>query len=187
MVHTIALGPNQTDTIRMARSKFIFRTYDITAYTNRVSITSNITFVDGGGGSDTITRDAGSFVTDGFQGTGTIIITGTVSNNATYTITAVAALTVTFATGTVTAEGPIATAVTFTAGTGLNNGRGEIIALAELGLSVIDGYFVVPTELNTHMLRWNRTTNGLVMLDEAFDEVINATNGGTFQLLIVGY
>ena len=182
MVHTIALGPNETDVVRMGRSKFHFRTYDITAYTNRRVVTA--TFVDGGGGDDTITRAAGSWVTDGFT-TGTVIITGTASNNATYTITGVVALTLTFATGTVTAEAAVS--ATFAAGTGLAANVGEPITPAELGVSVIDGIFPTSSELNTHTLRWDRTLNSLVMLTEAYVEPVDATNGGTWQLIIVGY
>lgn len=64
-------------------------------------------FVDGGGSSDTITRSAGSFVTDGWKVGDRIVPNGatTVANDFEAILTAVAALTLTFATATVdTAE-----------------------------------------------------------------------------------
>ena len=64
-------------------------------------------FVDGGGGSDTITRSSGSFVTDGWQVGDRIQALGatTLANDFDAILTAVAALTLTFATATVsTAE-----------------------------------------------------------------------------------
>jgi len=73
-------------------------------------ITRTVTFVDGGGGSDTITRTDynGSFIRDGFINGGIIDISGTASNNGEQTITAaVTARTIILATATLTAEGPV--------------------------------------------------------------------------------
>lgn len=195
MAMTVALGADSFDAIRTLKGRLFFRTLDITSYTNNVDVTGQaVTFVDGGGGSDTITRDAGSFVTDGFLSSGTIIITGTVSNNATYTITGVAALTLTFATATVTAEGPIATAVNFAAGTGLLAGVGESVSPAVFGLS--DIYFMsVDSSENGYLIQWNRGSNILELKGEATNsagvvelvELPDATDGGTFQVIIYGY
>lgn len=59
------------------------------------------TFVDGGGGDDTVTRATGSFITDGFVVGGKMNVrnANTSANDGSYTITAVAATTLTFATG----------------------------------------------------------------------------------------
>lgn len=60
---------------------------------------ATVSFVEGGGSADTITRSAGSFVSDGFKAGMTITVFGSVSNDGTYTIATVAALTLTLATG----------------------------------------------------------------------------------------
>ncbi len=182
MVRTIALGQDSMDSIRLTRSHFLFRTIDITDYTNERVIT--VTFVDGGGGDDTITRSAGNFLDDGFQASGTIDITGTASNNATYTITDSATQELTFATGTVTAESDIST--TFQGGTGLFANTGEYVAPADFGLSVID-FIGVPQSENAHLFVWNRTDNGLVCFDEAYVELVDGTDVGTMNVMIVGY
>ncbi len=184
MVRTIALGQDSMDSIRLTRSHFLFRTIDITDYTNERVILA--TFVDGGGGADTITRATGSFITDGFQASGTIDITGTASNNATYTIAAagVAALTLTFATGVVTAEAAVL--ATFQGGTGLFANTGESIAPADFGLSVIDTIVVTQSE-NANVFVWNRTDNGLVAFDAAFVELVDGIDVGTMNVMIVGY
>jgi hypothetical protein len=58
---------------------------------------------------DTITRDAGSFITDGFKAGMTITVTGSASNNGTYTIATVGALVLTLDDGDdLAAEGPTA-------------------------------------------------------------------------------
>lgn len=64
-------------------------------------------FVDGGGGSDTITRSSGSFITDGWLVGDLLIVSNatTLANDFAVRLTAVAADTLTFATATVdTAE-----------------------------------------------------------------------------------
>ena len=67
---------------------------------NEVGNPTTFTFVDGAGGNDTVTRAAGSFVTDGFVVGGAMVVRDatTSANNGSYVITGVAALTLTFAT-----------------------------------------------------------------------------------------
>lgn len=65
---------------------------------------NTLTFVDGGAGDDTLIRSEGSWLADGFRTGDILVITGTGSNNHSYTCTNVTATTVTFATNTVTAE-----------------------------------------------------------------------------------
>jgi hypothetical protein len=59
------------------------------------------TFVDGGGGDDTVTRATGSFIDDGFVVGGRMNVrnANTPANDGSYVITGVAATTLTFATG----------------------------------------------------------------------------------------
>ena len=79
-------------------------------YAKRMTLQSAMTvgaFVDGGGGSDTITRTGGSFVTDGWLIGDRLLVSSptTLANSFLVVITAVVALTLTFATATVdTAE-----------------------------------------------------------------------------------
>lgn len=79
-------------------------------YAKRMTLQSAMgvgAFVDGGGGSDTITRTLGSFVTDGWLMGDRLLVASptTLANSFFVTLTAVAALTLTFATATVdTAE-----------------------------------------------------------------------------------
>lgn len=65
-----------------------------------------VAFVDGGGSDDTITRAAGSFITDGFRVGATITCADTdeAGNAGPFVLTAVAALTLTVATGSLTAD-----------------------------------------------------------------------------------
>ena len=70
-------------------------------------IGANVTleFVDGGGSDDSLTRNRGSFIDDGFGVGMTLTIANTTSNDgAAYVITGITADTLTFATGTITAE-----------------------------------------------------------------------------------
>ena len=79
-------------------------------YAERMTLQSAMgtgAFVDGGGGSDTITRTSGSFVTDGWLIGDRLLVSGavgtpltTLANSFFVTLTAVAALTLTFATAT---------------------------------------------------------------------------------------
>ena len=65
---------------------------------------TTIAFVDGGGGSDTITDSGNGFVTAGFEATDKIRIIGSASNDGDYQLTAAVAGTLTMATGSLTAE-----------------------------------------------------------------------------------
>ncbi len=82
----------------------------ILSYAKRMTLESAMTvgaFVDGGGGSDTITRTGGSFITDGWLVGDRLLVSSptTLANSFFITLTGVAALTLTFATATVdTAE-----------------------------------------------------------------------------------
>ena len=79
-------------------------------YAKRMTLESDMTvgaFVDNGGSPDTITRTAGSFVTDGWLVGDRLLVSGptTLANSFFVTLTVVAALTLTFVTATVdTAE-----------------------------------------------------------------------------------
>ena len=78
---------------------------NITAVTGGATINrTDIAFVDGGAGEDTITTVAGDFVTAGFVAGNSIKITGSTSNNGTYTIISVVALTINVATASLTTE-----------------------------------------------------------------------------------
>ena len=68
----------------------------------------NITFANGGG-SATITRASGSFVTDGWIAADRVDVSGSASNDGKYTIATVAATVLTLVVAqTLTAEGPVA-------------------------------------------------------------------------------
>jgi hypothetical protein len=73
-------------------------------YDERILTSTEITFVDGGAGADTITHDLAQFLTSGFVAGQSITITGSTSNNVTKTIVSVVAGTITLATGSLTAE-----------------------------------------------------------------------------------
>jgi hypothetical protein len=69
------------------------------------------TFVDGGGSDDTITRASGSFITDGFVVGGQVTIRASAtSNDGTFTVTGVSALTLSVATASWGSAGADATA-----------------------------------------------------------------------------
>lgn len=67
----------------------------------------NLTFVNVGATGDTITRSAGSFITDGFLPGMTITVAGSVSNNVTGVVAGVSALVLTMGTTALVAEGPV--------------------------------------------------------------------------------
>ena len=64
----------------------------------------DIAFVDGGTGADTIIQVAAQFVIAGFVAGDSIVVSGSTSNDGTYTIVSVVAGTITLATGLLTAE-----------------------------------------------------------------------------------
>ena len=86
------------------RGSGIVNTKLVSSINNATITRTDIAFVDGGAGEDTITTVAGNFVTAGFATGDRIIVTGSASNNKIYTIVEVAATTITLATGVLTAE-----------------------------------------------------------------------------------
>jgi hypothetical protein len=68
----------------------------------------DLTFLEVGASGDTITRSAGSWITDGFQVGMTVTIDGSVGNNVTGNIAALSALVLTFDTTDLLNEGPAA-------------------------------------------------------------------------------
>ncbi|MEE4114405.1 MAG: hypothetical protein V2I40_16415 [Desulfobacteraceae bacterium] len=98
------------------RNKMLGMIGEVKAQIAEDTYTSNLAFVDGGAGSDTITDDGSNFITAGFAPGDKIFVYGaTTGDNDTafangVTLTGVAAGTLTFATGTVnTAEAFAAT------------------------------------------------------------------------------
>jgi hypothetical protein len=73
------------------------------AIAHALALGTDLTFVDGGGGDDTITRTTGSFITDGFEiGDWIQVFNATTpANDFAIKLTAVAALTLSFVTDTV--------------------------------------------------------------------------------------
>lgn len=74
----------------------------------RMTGSPTLTFADAGGTGDTITRSAGSFISDGFAVGDTITVAGSVSNNVTGVVAGVSALVLTMGTTALSAEGPVA-------------------------------------------------------------------------------
>ena len=74
--------------------------------------TTDLDFVDGGAGNDSIVRTSGSWITDGFINGATIEVTGSVSNDGTYVInSAPTATTLTVVTASLTTESDVAATV----------------------------------------------------------------------------
>lgn len=92
-----------------ARASIVDRTPLATAakVTKRMSGNPNLTFAEVGASGDTITRDAGSFIAEGFAIGDTITVSGSASNNVTGAITGVSALVLTMGTTDLTPEGPV--------------------------------------------------------------------------------
>jgi hypothetical protein len=82
---------------------------------NEIGNPDTFTYVDGAGGNDSVTRATGSWITDGFVVGGKIVTrdSGTPSNDGSYTILSVTALTIEVATGSFTAEADPDTQVAF--------------------------------------------------------------------------
>ena len=76
----------------------------VQSYDSRVVSGTDIAFIDGGVGADTITQTTARFIAEGFVAGGSITITGSTSNNVTKTIVSVVAGTITLATGSLIAE-----------------------------------------------------------------------------------
>lgn len=110
----------QADAYETANDRYIYvrasvrdRTPVATMSYTRVTAAGvfNTTFAEVGGTGDTITRSAGSFVTDGFLATDFVTVAGSASNNfarAKLTAPSVSALVLTLDTQDLTAEGPVA-------------------------------------------------------------------------------
>lgn len=74
----------------------------------RMTGNPNLTFAEVGGTGDTITRSAGSWITDGFAVGDTITVTLSASNNVTGPIASLSATVITLGTTDLAAEGPVA-------------------------------------------------------------------------------
>ncbi len=182
MTYTITRNASAPPSIPIQRGLISEITeFDITSYNNARTVT--VTFVDGGGGDDTITRSAGNFLDDGFQASGTIDITGTASNNATYTITDSATQELTFATGTVTAESDIS--ARFAAGTGLIANVGETLTPSDYGMNEILFVSAISTEQPLNA-RLNQARTGFLLFDSSGNEPVDATDGGTWIVKLTG-
>ena len=106
-----------------------------------VTGTPNYTFADAN--PDTITRDAGDWITDGFLPEGTITVTDTVSNNGTYKIKEVTTTILTlYPQYTLTVEGSVAGTIT---ACGFN------IATENAGIQ-IDGHFYLGIDADPYIL-----------------------------------
>jgi hypothetical protein len=94
-------GSDATDLTAAVNYVYTDKVNEPVKYFEEIGNPDTFTFVDGGGGSDTVTRGTGSFITDGFQVGGQMTVRNatTTANNGTYVITGVAATTLTFATG----------------------------------------------------------------------------------------
>lgn len=75
--------------------------------TKRMTGNPTLTFAEVGATGDTITRSAGSWITDGFAVGDFVSFTGSASNNVSDKITAVTATVITFNTTDLTPEGPV--------------------------------------------------------------------------------
>ena len=110
----------------------------------RMTGNPNVTFAEVGATGDTITRSAGSFVTDGFVTGMRIAVSGSASNNFTNAlITNVTATVLTLDTQDLAAEGPVAN-VTITGTPGLTfaevGATGDTITRAGGGSFLADGF-----------------------------------------------
>jgi hypothetical protein len=119
-VPTLALGSSVLTQInayatandRCSLARIAARDRKVQAAMSRVHVrmtgTPTITFAEVGGTGDTITRSAGSFITDGFAVNMTVSVSGSGSNNFTHgKITAVSATVLTLDTQDLVAEGPV--------------------------------------------------------------------------------
>lgn len=145
------------------------------AFTDGVSLTYNDN--DGTGNSE-ITRGAGSFIRDGHRVGESVTVSGTASNDGTYTVTAVAALTLTLSGIVLTDEGPIASDLL---GTAVDK---ETFQGAATGNDLGDPDFVVqeslPTDLPASGTIVIVNTNG----SEIYEDQLAYTSftGSTFTL-----
>lgn len=113
----------QLEAFETANERFVFgraSVYDreplaeMSHVTARMTGNPNVTFAEVGATGDTITRSAGSFVTDGFSSGDTIRVSGSSSNNVSGVPTGITATVITLNTTDLAAEGPVGN-VTITA------------------------------------------------------------------------
>lgn len=95
--YIVKCGGTATVDVRVTLKEQVIGTY--------VGTNVSLEFVDGAGGDDSLTRNRGSWIDDGFGVGMQLTIANTASNNgSSYTITAATDTTLTFGTGNVTAE-----------------------------------------------------------------------------------
>ena len=111
MVNSISISAQSSSILTgsidfMGKTSLIYNTLtgspDTSGYEPAVG--STIDFVDGGGSADTITDSANGFVDAGFENGDEVTVSGSTSNDGTYTIVTAAAGTLTLATGVLTAS-----------------------------------------------------------------------------------
>jgi hypothetical protein len=142
--------------------------------------TPTLTFAEVGATGDTITRDTGSWVTDGFTAGDYVRVTGSVSNNVSGKITAVTATVLTFDTTDLSAE-TLDTATT--AGVRVTAEPSVVIAGAgpstltrNRGSWVADG-FAVGDEITADGSTYYTVTGVTSSVLTVSDSVANSTNG----------
>jgi hypothetical protein len=147
----------------------------------RSETTDSFTYADAN--PDTITRSTGDFVDEGFVPDSQITVTGTVSNNGTFTIATVSALTITLiATDTLVAEGPVSSTITganidkdqFTgAATGNNSGDPDFVVQETLPVDLPSSGTIKIVHVNG-----SETASG----GYEFDLAYTSYTGSTFTL-----
>lgn len=122
----------------VASGLLTFDTTDLAAEgpVSGVTITAEpcLTFVDGGVGSDSLVRNRGSWLEDGFRVGDVFTVTGTASNNVSAEVVNVTATTITVATGTFAAEVIGSFGVTITAG----ETESEYVANMDAAFAAVD-------------------------------------------------
>jgi len=144
----------------------------------RVQSAGSYSYVDGGGGNDTITRGAGSFLDDGIVVGSNITVSGTASNNGTYEVLAVVAGTIDVATASLTTEGPVSSTLT---GDNINKDKYSGTAT---GNNSGDGDFVVAETIDS-----DTPSSGTIIIvntngSEVYEDQLAYTSytGSTFTL-----
>jgi hypothetical protein len=121
------------------------------AKTRKRMSSASLTFAEVGVTGDTITRAAGSFITDGFAVGDIITVAGSASNNVTGVIATLSALVITLDTTDLVAEGPVTTC-TIVGSTGLTfaevGATGDTITRVQ-GSWIADGFAVGDTVVIT--------------------------------------
>jgi len=101
--------------------------------------TSSVTFDDDVAAPCTITRSAGSWITDGFA-VGDVVTTSSATNPGPYTVTGVTALVLSFGTGVLGADEDPSTTITVTGATGLAFVASTDVVTRSSGSWVADGF-----------------------------------------------